>query len=115
MGINIVGRDINPLVTNGSMENIAYFGLQGEVTTGPISEVSINYDVAIIDMPYNLFTHASKDEQLSILKHARRFASKVVVISTETIDQMITEARFEIKDRCVAKKGYFSRQVLICV
>ena len=32
MDINIVGRDINPLVIEPAKENIAYFGLSGEVT-----------------------------------------------------------------------------------
>jgi tRNA G10 N-methylase Trm11 len=115
MGIDIVGRDINPLVTSGSRENIAHFGLIGDVTSGPISDVTQNYDVAIIDLPYNLYTHATPEEQFSILKHARRFANKVVVITIETIDQMIEEAGFEIQDRCVAKKGLFSREILVCV
>jgi tRNA G10 N-methylase Trm11 len=64
MGINIVGRDINPLVTSGSRENIAHFGLEGDVMTGPISDVSKSYDVAIIDMPYNLYTHATRRSTL---------------------------------------------------
>ncbi|MFD6440680.1 TRM11 family SAM-dependent methyltransferase [Peribacillus sp. NPDC060186] len=115
MGIDIDGRDINPLVTDGSRENIAYFGLEGDVTTGPISDVTKNYDVAIIDMPYNLYTHATPEDQLSILKHARRFADKVVVVTIDTMDHMIEEAGFEIADRCVAKKGIFSRQVVLCI
>lgn len=114
MGINIVGRDINPLVTSGSRENIAYFGLKGKVELGPISEVATNYDVAIIDMPYNLYTHATLEQQFSILQHARRFATKVVVITIEVMDQMIEEAGFIIIDRCVAKKGVFSRQIVVC-
>lgn len=114
MGINIVGRDINPLVTDGSRENIAYFGLEGDVTTGPISEVTEHYDVAIIDMPYNLYTHATPEDQLSILKHARSFADKVVVVTIETMDHMIEEAGFKITDRCLAKKGIFSRQIVVC-
>ncbi|MBK5481510.1 RNA methyltransferase [Peribacillus sp. TH16] len=115
MGIDIDGRDINPLVTDGSRENIAYFGLEGDVTTGPISDVTKNYDVAIIDMPYNLYTHATPEDQLSILKHARSFADKVVVVTIDTMDHMIEEAGFEIADRCVAKKGIFSRQIVLCV
>ncbi|MEK3886640.1 TRM11 family SAM-dependent methyltransferase [Bacillus sp. FSL K6-3431] len=114
MGIDIVGRDINPLVAIGSRENIAYFGLEGDVTLGPISDVTTNYDVVIIDMPYNLFTHITPEEQLSIVKHARRFAKKAVIITIETMDHMLEEAGFEIIDRCLAKKGSFSRQVLVC-
>lgn len=114
MGIQIEGRDINPLVTTGSRENIAHFGLAGKVVLGPISDVNTNYDVAIIDMPYNLYTHATKEEQQDILFHARRFAEKVVVVTIDTIDEMIMKAGFTIQDRCIAKKGQFSRQILLC-
>jgi tRNA G10 N-methylase Trm11 len=114
MGIDIVGRDINPLAVGGSRENIAHFGLEGEVTLGPIADVSNNYDVAIIDLPYNLYTNITREEQFSILQHARRIAQKVIVITIETIDEMIEEAGFDITDRCVAKKSLFLRQIIVC-
>ncbi|MBB4826131.1 tRNA G10 N-methylase Trm11 [Sporosarcina luteola] len=114
MGINIVGRDINPLVCNGSRKNLAYFGLSGEVVKGPIAEVSDTYDVAIIDMPYNLFTHITSEGQQSILTEARRITDKLVVVTIEPIDHMIENAGFTIVDRCIAKKGTFERQILVC-
>lgn len=114
MGIDIVGRDINPLVVLGSRENIAHFGLTGDVDLGPIAEVTEDYDVAIIDMPYNLYTHATPEDQLSILKHAHPFTEKVLVVTIETIDHMIQEAGFHIVDRCIAKKGLFEREILMC-
>ncbi len=114
MGINIVGRDINPRVVLGSRKNIAHFELEGSVDVGPIAEVVDDYDVAIIDMPYNLFTHITPEAQLEILKEARRFTKKVIVVTIETIDHMVEEAGFVITDRCVAKKGHFIRQVLVC-
>ena len=114
MGIDIVGRDINPLVVLGSRENIAHFGLSGDVDLGPIAEVEHHYDATIIDMPYNLYTHATPEDQLSILKSARPFSKKLVVVTIENIDHMIEEAGFTIMDRCVAKKGVFSREILVC-
>ena len=114
MGIDIVGRDINPLVTSGSRENVAHFGYTCDVTVGPISEVTKNYDVAIIDMPYNLVTYVTPEDQLEMLQHARRFAKKLVVVTTEIIDEMIQEAGFIIKDRCEAKKSLFTRHILLC-
>lgn len=114
MGINIAGRDINQLVTRGSRENIAHFGYTCEVTTGPIADVTSHFDAAIIDLPYNIFTHTSPEDQLSILKDGRRIADKVVVVTIDTIDQLIEAAGFQIQDRCIAKKGTFSRQVLVC-
>ncbi|MFX3673608.1 MAG: TRM11 family methyltransferase [Paenisporosarcina sp.] len=114
MGIDIVGRDINPLVVLGSRENIAYFGLSADVDLGPIAEVDKDYDVAIIDMPYNLYTHATPEDQQSILKHARPFTKKLVVVTIDNIDHMIEQAGFIITDRCFARKGIFSREILVC-
>ncbi|BDH61930.1 methyltransferase [Lysinibacillus sp. PLM2] len=115
MGINIVGRDINPIVCQGSRENIAYFGLHGTVTKGPISEITEHYDVAIIDLPYNLATHISQEDQFDIIKHARRIAKRVVFVTIENIDDQIREEGFEILDRCIARKHLFERQILLCV
>lgn len=114
MGINIEGRDINYNVCKGSRENITYFGLTGNITLGPISEVTEHYDVAIIDLPYNLFTHTTIEDQFDIIKHARRIADKVVVVTIETIDDLIEDAGFVIADRCIAKKQSFLRQILLC-
>ncbi|KGR82646.1 RNA methyltransferase [Lysinibacillus odysseyi 34hs-1 = NBRC 100172] len=114
MGIQIEGRDINWHVCQGSRKNIAHFGLKGTVAKGPISEVVNHYDVAIIDLPYNVFTHASISEQAEILKHARRIADQVLVVTIDPIDRVIEEAGFEIFDRCVAKKQHFSREILLC-
>jgi tRNA G10 N-methylase Trm11 len=114
MGIDIVGRDINHFIVRGARENLEHFGLAGEVVVGAIANISENYDVAIIDMPYNLFSTISVEEQLSILQHAHRIARKVVVISIDTIDEMITSAGLAIIDRGVAKKGLFTRQILVC-
>ncbi|MEI4771261.1 RNA methyltransferase [Psychrobacillus sp. FJAT-51614] len=114
MGIDIVGRDINPLVCVGSRENIAYFGLTGDVQKGAIEDITETYDVAIIDLPYNLYTHASWDEQFEILKHARRIAKKVVIVTIESMDERLNSVGFQIIDRCVTKKQLFSREIVVC-
>jgi tRNA G10 N-methylase Trm11 len=113
MGIDIVGRDNNPLVAIGARENLAYFELEGTVTLGTIANITEQYDAAIIDMPYNLVSKISPEEQLSILQHARRIASKAVVISIEPIDEMIAEAGFTIADQGIADKGSFTRYVFL--
>ncbi|WP_170220266.1 TRM11 family SAM-dependent methyltransferase [Paenibacillus anaericanus] len=115
MGIDIVGGDINPFIARGARENIAHFGFQCEVTLGAISTISEHYDVAIIDMPYNLFSTTTPEEQLSILQHTRRIATKAVIITIEPIDEMIATAGFTITDRGVAKKGNFTRHILVCL
>ncbi|CAM5696738.1 RNA methyltransferase OS=Lysinibacillus sphaericus OX=1421 GN=LS41612_12770 PE=4 SV=1 [Lysinibacillus sphaericus] len=61
-----------------------------------------------------MFTHSSREDQYNILKHARRIADKVVVVTIETIDDLIHDAGFMIADRCIAKKQSFLRQILLC-
>lgn len=114
MGIDIVGSDLNPLVLPGARKNIAFFGYDTEVTLRDIRSVEGKYDVAIIDMPYNLCSVLDEKEQLEMLQSARSFARKVVVLTIEEIDSLITKAKFDIVDRCVAKKGTFMRQVIVC-
>jgi len=114
MGINIVGRDINPLVCEGSRENIAYFGLTGDVRKSAIEDIEETYDVAIIDLPYNLYTSASWEEQLTILKHARRIAKKVVIVTIESMDDRLESVGLVITDRCITKKQQFTREIVVC-
>jgi len=114
MGIDIVGRDINPLVTRGAQENIAHFELAGEVSLGAIQNITESYDVAIIDMPYNLFSIISSEDQLSMLQSAARIADRVVIINIEPIDSTIVSAGLVIVDRCISKKSNFIRQIIVC-
>ncbi|MGJ9458706.1 TRM11 family SAM-dependent methyltransferase [Oceanobacillus sp. CF4.6] len=117
MGIDIVGSDRNRLIINGVRENIEYFGLEGEVNLADIRDVTEHYDVAIIDLPYNLCSVISDEEQLEMLQSARRFANKLVVVTVEPIDEVLKAAGFMITDRAVAKKdisGLFTREVIVC-
>lgn len=115
MGIDIVGRDMNPFVCKGSRTNIAHFGYDTTITLGPIQEVEGHYDVVIIDLPYNLFTHSTREEQFDIIRHARRIADKVVVVTIENIDDLLEEVNLTVVDRGIAKKQAFEREILVCV
>ncbi len=114
MGIDIVGSDNNPLILNGVRENIAYFGLSGEVTFTDIRDVTNHYDVAIIDLPYNLCCAITPEQQKEILSHARRIAQKAVFVTVEPIDDILLDEGFSIIDRAVVSKGKFTREVIVC-
>lgn len=114
MGIDIVGSDRNQLILPGARENIEHFGLYGEVNLADIRDITNHYDVAIIDLPYNLCSVITPEEQLELLQSARRFARKIVVVTVEPIDEIIINAGFSIMDRAIAKKGLFAREVIVC-
>jgi tRNA G10 N-methylase Trm11 len=115
MGIDIIGSDRNPLILDGVRENIAHFGLKGEVSLKDINDVTGSYDAAVIDLPYNLCSVITDDEQLEMLKSARRFAEKVVIVTLEDVDRNVINAGFDIVDRCEVSKGRFVRQILVCL
>lgn len=114
MGANIVGRDMNWLVTSGSRQNIEHFGYEGIIELGPIEEVIETYDCAIIDMPYNLFTHSTDGNKQSIIASARRIAKRVVFVSSEDLRTDIEAEGFTIQDGCQIKKQQFVRNVYVC-
>lgn len=116
MGIQMVGRDLNPLAVKGARENLAHFGFPNNlVTLGNLCDIQERYEAAVIDMPYNLCSKCTDEEQLSMLKSARRFADKVVIISTESIESHIKNAGFRIEDECVIRKGNFARYIWVCL
>lgn len=114
MGIDMVASDINPLILPGTRENIAHFGYSTEVKFKDIREVTGRYDVAVIDMPYNLCSVITPEEQLEMLQSTYLFADKVVIVTIEPIDCIIQEAGFKIADRCVVRKGTFEREIIVC-
>lgn len=114
MGIDIVASDVNHLIIPGVRENIAHFGFQAEVRAQDIRHVTGKYDVAIIDMPYNLCNFITPEEQLKMLQSTWEFADKVVIVTVEPIDHIINEAGFSIVDRCIVKKGLFIREIIVC-
>lgn len=114
MGMNIVGRDMSPFVCIGSRKNIAHFGYETTITKGPIQEVNEHYDVAIIDLPYNVFTAASREDQQQIIEHANRIADRVVIVTIESIDDILSDLNMNVVDRGVARKQSFEREIIVC-
>ncbi|MFL6517761.1 MAG: TRM11 family SAM-dependent methyltransferase [Bacillus sp. (in: firmicutes)] len=115
MGIDMVGSDRNQLILPGARENLVYFGLIGEINLRDMRDITNHYDVAIIDLPYNLCSVITLEEQLEMLQSARRFANRVVFVTVESIDEILIKAGFLIIDRAVAKKGVFIREVIVCI
>ncbi|WP_256256573.1 TRM11 family methyltransferase [Paenibacillus sp. BC26] len=131
MGISIVGFDNNPLALKGARINLAHFGMPdvvklADMTTLEPSEFALaadegeasvgrrTFDSAILDLPYNLCSKLPSAERLAMLRSAGRLAERVIIVTTELIDDDIAEAGFIITDRCIVRKGRFERQVIAC-
>ncbi|MBM7568991.1 TRM11 family SAM-dependent methyltransferase [Paenibacillus sacheonensis] len=118
MGIDIVGYDLNPLALKGARVNLAHFGMPDVVRRADMTTLEPGeegpYDAAILDLPYNLCSVLPDEERLAMLRSARRLARRIVIVTTETIDEAIAEAGLRIADRCVVRKGKFERHILCC-
>lgn len=114
MGIDIEGFDVNPLAVRGARENLRHFGYPDVVKLRDMREAEGGYDTAILDLPYNLCSKLSEEEQLNLLRSARRMAQRAVVIAIEPIEPSIRLAGFTITDGCIVKKGSFTRYVTVC-
>ncbi|WP_209980066.1 TRM11 family SAM-dependent methyltransferase [Paenibacillus eucommiae] len=114
IGIDIVGYDINPLAVRGARLNLAHFQMPAVVSQGNILSLEGDYDVVILDLPYNLCSVLPEDEQLLMLKAARRLSSQAVIITTGEIDSAIELAGFNITERGSVRKGSFVRQIIVC-
>lgn len=114
MGIDIKGYDINPKVVEGAKVNLKFFEYKDVIYEGDIREIKEEYDAAIIDIPYGIFSRTTNDIQREILKSARKITKKLVLVSLDEMEKEITDAGFSIVDRCHVFKGDFKRYITLC-
>jgi tRNA G10 N-methylase Trm11 len=114
MGLDIRGFDINPKIVENARENLKFFSYPDAISEGNIHEAAEHYDTTIIDIPYGLLSITTKEIQRSIIKSARRIADRMVLVSLVEMNDDISDAGFEITDRCCVYKGDFKRFITVC-
>ncbi|SFD48662.1 TRM11 family SAM-dependent methyltransferase [Clostridium uliginosum] len=114
MNINVQGCEINNNIAENAKRNLEFFGYENVITNGDMNNIEGKYDVAIIDLPYGLFTPTTIKKQTDIIKTARKIANKLIIVTFENMDEHIIDAGFKIIDRCYVCKGKFKRYINIC-
>ena len=114
MGVDIIGYEINPSIGYNAIRNLDYFGYENIITIGDMTTIEEIFDIAIIDLPYGIFTQITPEEQLAIILGAGRIAKKLILITFEDMEAQIKAAGFNIEDGCTISKGNFIRYVSIC-
>ncbi|MBU3154669.1 TRM11 family SAM-dependent methyltransferase [Clostridium estertheticum] len=114
MHINIKGYEINPLIGKNAKTNLRYFGYEDVITIGDMNNIQNKYDVAIVDLPYGIFTQITTAQQLAIMSSTRRIAAKMVIVTFDDMEEQIKSVGFRIDDRCSVSKGTFQRHIYIC-
>lgn len=113
-GYDICGYELSPKTTANAKENLRYFKLEERVVNQDMNKIEEEYDSCIIDIPYGLFSHTTKELQQEMIDTARRISKRMIMVTFEDIDRLILNAGFKIVERCSVGKGNFIRDVLIC-
>ncbi len=114
LAIPVIGYEISWIIANQAKQNVSYFGYDSCIVKGDMHEITERYDVAILDLPYGLFSHVTDKQQKSIIHSSRRITEKLVLITCVDMDEDIASAGFTIVDCCTVTKGTFVRYVREC-
>lgn len=114
LGINIKGWEINPMIAANAKKNLKYFCYKNVITTGNMHDIKDKFDVSIIDLPYGLFSSTTLEDQVAIIRTARKISNKMIIITFENMDKYILSSGFNISYKCFVAKGKFRRYITIC-
>jgi tRNA G10 N-methylase Trm11 len=114
MGINVNGYEINKHIAENAKKNLEFFGYENVVTCGDMHTIEEKYDAAIIDLPYGLFTATTLEEQVALIRTARRITNKLVLVTFENMDEHIIDSGFKIIKKSYVCKGKFKRYINVC-
>jgi len=114
MGVASRGFEINRRVAESARLNLAFFGFPDVVAPLDMHGITEHFDVSIVDIPYGLFTPVTPEEQVAIIRTARRISDRMVIITFEDMEEAIHGAGFRIVDRCRVRKGRFVRYISVC-
>ena len=115
LGLNVHGFDINRMVVYQAMDNLKAMGWPQVVAIGDIHCLEGQWDAAVLDLPYGLFTRVEPEQIEALIRRARRIALRVVFLAFEDLKAVIEDAGFRVLDQCLARRGRFVRHVYLCV
>jgi len=114
MDVKISGFEINRRVYFKAVENITSFGYENVIKNQNMHLIEDHYDVAIVDLPYGLFTPFSVEEQKLLIESARRISDKLILVSFADMSDVLSLVGFSIIDYCQIAKGNCKRHVTVC-
>lgn len=115
MNLNIIGYEINKLIGSNAKKNLNYLGYKDVITIGNMHEIQDKFDISIVDIPYGVFSPTTLEEQRDIIKTARKISRKMVIVTFDDMEEVITELGFKIIDKCTVTKGAFKRYINVCI
>lgn len=116
LGIDIKGIEISKQIAHNARNNIEFFGYDRDIIIcNDMHNLKEKYDIAIIDIPYGIFSPITYEEQVKIIKTSRKIAEKVILISFEDMDKELMQEGFKVIDKGTIVKNRFTRYITIVV
>ena len=114
LGINIKGYEINGQIVKNAQRNLEFFSFKNVIAEKDMHTITEEFDVAIIDMPYGVFTPTTKEIQNALVKSSIKFTKRLILISIFNSDKLLEETGYKILDKCVVLKNNFKRYITLC-
>ncbi|MDD8049684.1 MAG: methyltransferase [Thomasclavelia sp.] len=118
LNYQMVGSDRSREISYKARLNLEHYNFDGLlITRSNIEDITSSYDVCIIDLPYNLYTKITPEQQLSIIKSSRKITKKLVLVTYEEMDEDIINSNYVIIDKVKVSKNQtetFSRYIYVC-
>ena len=116
-GYDITGCEINSKTAENARENLRHFNYEVKVITGDIQDIDDSFDASIVDLPYGNFCFKNDENQLKIIRNAKRISKKIVLVSSEDMRDELVKENLKIIDCCKIRKnekGDFLRFIWVC-
>ncbi len=116
-GFDIAGCDINLKAILHTRQNLAYYNYTANLYCLDIKDHNTQYAAAIIDLPYNLYSHSDDEVTSNIIGSTAKLTNRVVIVSISDIEAVIQKSGLTVTDYCsIVKKGKstFTRKIWIC-
>lgn len=111
----ISASDIHKGMTWKANRNLSYFGYEPLVKQSDISDLVGNYDAIILDIPYNLYSNITTQEQTKILQACFRLSHRLILITHENLSNHLTQIGWHIEQHCEIKKMKFIRHIFVAI
>lgn len=116
-GFDIEGCDINPNSCSYTQKNLAHYNYTAEVHCSDIKDLNKDFDAAIIDLPYNLYSYSSDAITENIISSTAKLCPRMIIVSIADIEPIIKNSGLKVIDFChVEKRGKssFTRNIWVC-
>lgn len=117
-GYDIVGRELNYDVATKAQANLEHLGFENVIRQQDMHTITEHYDVAIMDLPYGLFSTTSLELQAGLITKCHDLADKLLLVAMENSDELIANAHWKVQDKITVPKkdnGGFERYIYILV